>query len=498
MNKSEQNRSSYASVKIAGNVLVVVPDDIRLITPFVLREQEDWFEDEIKFLRSWIHPGMQVLDIGANFGVYSLMMAREVGESGVVLAIEPARSVLDFLELSCRANGFENVVPIEAALSDKEGEAQLAVYANSEKNTLHARDESPLAFFKVPVLTLDGCVARYAQGRLDFIKIDAEGEEVNIIAGGVDTLSDHSPLVMYEFREGSRYNHELVERFSALGYHSYRLVPGQNVLIPFDHGSPFDHSQLNLFCCKADRASSMVEAGFMVENPRLPEGRLGFSWRDYLASKPYGTALLEGSDAMQEIGEGLSGDYARALDLFSVSQSDKVDAGMRMGALLESLDIMEDLAAREPTVPRLMTLARLLEEVGFYSRYVETVEAVVQQLDSSESEIAEWEEPFIAPHSHFDNVDPDGRMQQWCLAALLFGIEQHRSPSAYFVAEHALVLLDRYKLLGFPDIEMERRRQLILMALGRQAGPLPCEELCRERDENLNREYWCGNEPVTG
>jgi predicted O-methyltransferase YrrM len=75
---------------IAEGVRIVVPDSLNPITPYVLLEQLDWFEDEIKFLRRLMRPGQKVIDIGANYGVYTLPMAKAVGTTGSVWAFEPA------------------------------------------------------------------------------------------------------------------------------------------------------------------------------------------------------------------------------------------------------------------------------------------------------------------------------------------------------------------------------------------------------------------------
>ena len=65
-------------------VQVVVPDSLDLITPYVLREQLDFFEDELRFVRLVLQPGHKVVDVGANYGVYTLSMAKRVGATGHV------------------------------------------------------------------------------------------------------------------------------------------------------------------------------------------------------------------------------------------------------------------------------------------------------------------------------------------------------------------------------------------------------------------------------
>jgi hypothetical protein len=54
---------------LVDGVRIVVPDSLDLITPYVLREQQDFFEDELPFVRQLLQPGQDVIDIGANYGV---------------------------------------------------------------------------------------------------------------------------------------------------------------------------------------------------------------------------------------------------------------------------------------------------------------------------------------------------------------------------------------------------------------------------------------------
>src|SRR5688572_23160072 len=104
------------TVTLVDGARVVVPDTLDLITPYVLQEQLDWFEDEIKFLRRLLRPGQHVIDIGANYGVYALSMARAVGPTGRVWAFEPASSTAGLLAQSIATNDFGHVVLEQCAL----------------------------------------------------------------------------------------------------------------------------------------------------------------------------------------------------------------------------------------------------------------------------------------------------------------------------------------------------------------------------------------------
>ena len=206
--------------------MVVTPDSLNLATPYVLYEQQDWFEYEISFLRRLLQPGQRAIDVGANYGVYTLSIAKAVGPTGSVWAFEPASSTAALLAQGIAANGFTQVVLEMSALSRECGTAQLTLHDKPELNALSRAEQSPGASETVRVVSLDDCLQRYGWRDIDFLKIDAEGEEANIIEGGRRFLEDLSPLILYEVKAAKAMHLELVHTFAALGFNSYRLVPG--------------------------------------------------------------------------------------------------------------------------------------------------------------------------------------------------------------------------------------------------------------------------------
>jgi FkbM family methyltransferase len=286
---------STTTVTLIDGVQVVVPDTLELITPYVLQEQQDWFEDEIKFLRRLLRSGRQVIDIGANYGVYALSMARAVGPAGHVWAFEPASGTADLLAAGIAANGFSHVSLERSALSSASGSAQLALHPDPEMNALvrGLRPEGPTE--RVPVTTLDECLETRGWRDIEFVKIDAEGEEAGILKGGARFFARESPLVQYEVKAGKDLHLELVEDFAALGYASYRLVPGLDLLVPFDAGAEVDGFLLNLFCCKPDRAARLAAAGYLVEARSRTDNLAGArDWHGKLAKLPYAAQLAAG------------------------------------------------------------------------------------------------------------------------------------------------------------------------------------------------------------
>src|SRR5262245_21133225 len=97
--------SAVLELKLIDGVTLAVPAALSSITTYVLLEQETWFEKEMDFLRHWLKPGMTVIDLGANVGVYSLPMAKLVGATGQVFAYEPGGTTRSFLMRSRDVNG---------------------------------------------------------------------------------------------------------------------------------------------------------------------------------------------------------------------------------------------------------------------------------------------------------------------------------------------------------------------------------------------------------
>ena len=183
-------------------VTLAVPASLQSITAYVLLEQEDWFEKEMNFLRRWLRPGMTVIDIGANLGVYSLPMARLVGPKGQVFAYEPASETRSLLEHSRELNAGANLHILPLALSDRERVGRLVFGGSSELNALGENGAGET----VRITSLDREDAMRGWPSPDFIKIDAEGEEERILAGGQNFFARHSPLVMFEIKAGQQIN----------------------------------------------------------------------------------------------------------------------------------------------------------------------------------------------------------------------------------------------------------------------------------------------------
>lgn len=470
---------STTTLALVDGVRIVVPDSLNLITPYVLVEQNDWFEDEIKFLRRLLRPGQQTIDIGANYGVYTLSMARTVGPAGRIWAFEPASSTAAMLAEALSLNGFSQVVLERSALSSSCGTGQLSLNGNSELNSL-AHDESPGDDDRetVPLVTLDDCLDRYGWRDIDFLKIDAEGEETNILRGGERFFAELSPLVQYEIKAGGQVHMELVQQFAALGYNSYRLVPGLNLLVPFEAEAPVDGYLLNVFCCKSDQAQRLVAQGFLLDSaPSLlvsePEGFEDISrkvkncgaygWRDTVAKLPYGGQLA--SLWEKTVAAGNSSEVEEALSCYAFCRDPSQSSADRFRALTASFKMFESLSKRRPSRLRYASLARVTQDYGARAIAVNALQHLSSEI--LQHNRVDPSEPFLAPSDRFDSIDPREAIGNWILAAVLEDLESLTHYSSFYTGQSARQRLERIDELGFGSAEMGRRLRLLERRFGR-------------------------------
>jgi len=180
-----------------------------------------------RFLRKWCPPGGTAVDIGANIGCHTMVLAGVVGDQGKVLAFEPHPGSFSRLSNNLRLNNLENVMAAQTALSSSPGRAVLfgpggtasRGVASFYRENIAGTSES----LQVPVSTLDIQVKEANIHRLDVVKIDTEGHELEVLRGGVQTIEKYHPVILFEYSprtweaSGTRLE-EAVKLLDSLGY----------------------------------------------------------------------------------------------------------------------------------------------------------------------------------------------------------------------------------------------------------------------------------------
>jgi FkbM family methyltransferase len=150
------------------------------------------FMPERGIVRRLLRPGMRAVDVGANIGYYLLLIESVVGSGGSVACFEPEPENLRELQRNVGANGLGNVRVFAAAVGAENGNASMRTGINA---AVAGQGEGD---FTVPLLRLDSAL----DGPVDFVKIDVEGYEGQVLAGARRLLREHRPVLLVEIHPG--------------------------------------------------------------------------------------------------------------------------------------------------------------------------------------------------------------------------------------------------------------------------------------------------------
>jgi len=187
---------------------------------------------EIAFFRSRFQPGMTFIDVGANVGLYSALALSTPGFRGRALAIEPHAESRLYLRKTIEANGGAAQI-CELAASDRPG--TLKLYKNPENKGDNRLYPDPLLRGEetIEADTLDNICRRYGIASAQFIKIDVQGAEAQVIRGAKGLLAASSDCVLmtefwpYGLARCGADGLEYLQLLQELGFRLYEL--GRNL-----------------------------------------------------------------------------------------------------------------------------------------------------------------------------------------------------------------------------------------------------------------------------
>ncbi len=222
----------------------------------------DWIQNQIFFLDSYedfelnvleffLKPGDNFIDIGSNFGLYSLWSSAIIGNEGKIFSFEPFYENYLALEKNINLNHFNNIIVEKIAITDYEGELCLS-YNNKENNL------GMVSFYetnreiqeRVICNSLDNYLVKNPINSIKYIKIDIEGGEYLALLGMKETLKKFKPIVQleidYEILLKTPYNRENIFDFmTEINYEVF--IPN---LINQSKVKPNSYSKNCFFKCK--------------------------------------------------------------------------------------------------------------------------------------------------------------------------------------------------------------------------------------------------------
>lgn len=179
--------------------LILIPNDKGISEELLLFKTHEPFST--KALRSELNEGMVCLDIGANLGYYATMESKAVGGSGHVIAIEPSPTNFSYLKRNMELQKTSNYELFNFAVGDKDGSVNFLISKKSNLSKVVSEEEKipdGCEIINIPLTTLDKFVYEKQLNRLDLIRMDVEGYELQILEGAKQIIKKFKPMMQIE------------------------------------------------------------------------------------------------------------------------------------------------------------------------------------------------------------------------------------------------------------------------------------------------------------
>jgi len=167
-----------------------------------------------------ISPGSVIYDIGANVGYFSLLASVLSGEKGQVYAFEPLSRNVSFLKKHINLNRLSNIQIIEAAVSSESGEALFNIGASTAMGHI-----SEFGKLRVRMVSLDNLVSSGELQPPDYMKIDVEGAEYDVLKGAENLIETFQPILFLDTHQ--REAHQKTINFLEQHHYQIEILDGR-------------------------------------------------------------------------------------------------------------------------------------------------------------------------------------------------------------------------------------------------------------------------------
>ena len=218
-----------------------------------------WEPETTKLIKNIIHEGDVGIDLGANIGYFTMLMANLVGTSGKIFSFEPEPQNFEILQKNIKQNHLKNVVANQSAIGDMNGKIKL--YLSNTNAGWHKVFPKQFVDYEVSDKNIDVKICsldkEFIDKKIDFIKMDIEGYEWNAIKGGKKILEEnHDVKLIFEFfpmalRANNVKPDTVLTYLLDIGFHIYAIDENMRLLdfsIDDFCTRHANYSSMNLFC----------------------------------------------------------------------------------------------------------------------------------------------------------------------------------------------------------------------------------------------------------
>jgi FkbM family methyltransferase len=211
----------------------------------------------LKIIKDNVKKGDTVVDIGANIGQHTLFMSKFVGSQGFVYGFEPLKTNIDSIYRSIALNNIKNVQIENKAVG--EVDKKIKIYVPANKNDRSSRELVGVmsdSQEEVDMITMD---TYFKNTEINFLKIDTEGFEPEVLAGAKEIIKTCKPTILFEYAP-KFYQHRNIKGVELLNY----LISENYILedIPSDYGKIEDIAEYSTFIVKGGSGISNILATY--------------------------------------------------------------------------------------------------------------------------------------------------------------------------------------------------------------------------------------------
>lgn len=156
----------------------------------ILEKTHIWEPYNIALINQYVKPGDVVLDIGANIGLFTIVLSDAVQSTGIVHSFEPVK--MNYILLEENTNTLSNVIRYNTALGNVNGNITMnSEYGNAGNSYIINEVTGDIPIIRLDSLNLSP----------NFIKIDVQGFEYDVILGGLETIKKYRPIMIVELED---------------------------------------------------------------------------------------------------------------------------------------------------------------------------------------------------------------------------------------------------------------------------------------------------------
>jgi len=155
---------------------------------------------ELEFVSQYLQPGNTVMDIGANIGLFAVVMGRTIGQGGEVIAFDPVPTNIVRLKSNLSENGISAEAVYELALGSVNAQMELKMSDDTAYPSMHKVEYGfgNGQVIQVNVKRLDDVWHERGRPMISFVKMDVEGAELEVIKGSGEMLTQCHPTMLIE------------------------------------------------------------------------------------------------------------------------------------------------------------------------------------------------------------------------------------------------------------------------------------------------------------